>query len=152
MNKYVLIALFAAVAFSFSRPPSDEPFVRRENAEYGDTYEFLLDMADSTITYGLDFYTRLERKSFGTFPEDSLVLALRWIAPSDSNYVDTLVVSLRQADGNAYYTKDIIYPFKERLAIPEHGQWRLKARVLNDAESVRGLGVIFKRNQWATTN
>ena len=74
-------------------------------------------MADSAITYGLDFYTRLERKSFGTFPEDSLVLALRWIAPSDSNYVDTLVVSLRQA-----------------------------------AESVRGLGVIFKRNQWATTN
>ena len=80
------------------------------------------------------------------------MLALRWIAPSDSNYVDTLVVSLRQADGNAYYTKDIIYPFKERLDIPEHGQWRLKARVLNDAESVRGLGVIFKRNQWATTN
>ena len=89
MNKYVLIALFAAVAFSCSRPPSDEPFVRREDAEYGDTYTFLLDMADSTITYGLDFYTRLERKSFGTFPEDSLVLALRWIAPSDSNYVDT---------------------------------------------------------------
>ena len=83
MNKYVLIALFAAVAFSCSRPPSDEPFVRRENAEYGDTYTFLLDMADSTITYGLDFYTRLERKSFGTFPEDSLVLALRWIAPSE---------------------------------------------------------------------
>lgn len=146
MNRLVLIFLFAAVAFSCTRPPSDEPFVWRENAEYGDTYSFLLDMADSTISYGLDFYTRLERKAFDSFPEDSIVLALRWIAPSDSNYVDTLVVSVRQDYGSAYFTKDVICPFKERLVLPEYGEWRLKARVLNDAASVRGLGIIFKRN------
>lgn len=152
MRRYILIALFAAVAFSCSRPASYEPFVRRENAEYGDTYSFLLDMADSTVSYGLDFYTRLERKPFTTFPDDSIVLAIRWIAPSDSNYVDTLVMSVRQADGSAYFTKDVVCPFKERLDLPEYGEWRLKARVLNEAGSVRGLGIIFKRNLWDTTN
>lgn len=146
MNRFVLIFLFAAVAFSCTRPPSSEPFVRRENAEYGDTYSFLLDMADSTVSYGLDFYARLERKAFATFPEDSIVLALRWIAPSDSNYVDTLVMSVRKDYGSAYFTKDVLCPFKDNLVLPEYGEWRLKARVLNDAGSVRGLGIIFKHN------
>lgn len=146
MRKVVIIVLFAAVAFSCARPSSNEPFVIREKAEYGDTYSFLLDMADSTISYGLDFYARLERKAFGTFPDDSIVLALRWIAPSDSNYVDTLVMPVRKDYGSAYFTKDVECPFKERLDIPEYGQWRLKARVLNEASSVRGLGIIFKRN------
>ena len=57
---------------SCARPSSYEPFVVREKAEYGDTYIFNLDLSDSTVSYGLDFYTRLERPAFGTFPADSI--------------------------------------------------------------------------------
>ena len=69
---------------SCARPSSYEPFVVREKAEYGDTYIFNLDLSDSAVSYGLDFYTRLERPAFGTFPADSISLDLRWISPSDS--------------------------------------------------------------------
>ena len=146
MRRNILIVIFAVVACSCTRPSSMEPFVTREEAEYGDTYSFVLDMADSTVSYGLDFYARLERKAFGTFPEDSLILAIRWIAPSDSNYVDTLVMPVGTAVGKTYFTKDIVCPFKERLDMPEYGEWRLKARVLGEASSsVRGVGIIFTR-------
>ena len=61
---------------SCARPSSYEPFVVREKAEYGDTYIFNLDLSDSAVSYGLDFYTRLERPAFGTFPADSISLEI----------------------------------------------------------------------------
>ena len=107
---------------SCARPSSYEPFVVREKAEYGDTYIFNLDLSDSTVSYGLDFYTRLERPAFGTFPADSI----------------------------SYYSRDFITDYKPVLNLPEHGMWRLKARVLNDSEAIRGLGVIFTRKENGT--
>ena len=118
----------------------------RERAEYGDTYSFILDNSDSTVTYSLDFYTRLERPAFGSFPADSLVLDLRWIAPSDSILIDTLVLRLENPVDSSYYTRSVIGPYSSSLDLPERGDWRLKAKIVNDSPQVRGLGVIFKRN------
>lgn len=128
-----------------SRPSSYEPFMQREKAEYGDTYSFELDMSDSTVTYGLDFYTRLERPSFGEFPSDSIILDLRWISPSDSILIDTAFVSVSSPVGSAYYSEDFVSTYSENLKVPERGKWRLKAKIVNDSEEIRGLGVIFKR-------
>ena len=82
-----LVLMMAMVSCASS---SYEPFVVREKAEYGDTYIFNLDLSDSTVSYRLDFYTRLERPAFGTFPADSISLDLRWISPSDSLICRTL--------------------------------------------------------------
>ena len=117
----------------------------RENAEYGDTYSFILDLGDSTAEYGLDFYTRLERGAFETFPSDDIVLDLRWFSPSDSILVDTALVSLTRPAGSAYYTKDLISPYSPALDLEEHGEWRLKAKVVNHPDAVRGMGVILRR-------
>ena len=147
---FLTLALLLAVA-SCSRPSSYEPFVVREKAEYGDTYIFNLDLSDSTVAYSLDFYTRLERPAFGTFPSDSISLDLRWISPSDSVIVsDTTSIHVACPVDSSYYTKDFVTVYKEALNLPEHGIWRLKARVLNDSESIRGLGVIFTRKENGT--
>ena len=147
---FLTLALLLAVA-SCSRPSSYEPFVVREKAEYGDTYIFNLDLSDSTVAYSLDFYTRLERPAFGTFPSDSISLDLRWISPSDSVIVsDTTFIHVACPVDSSYYTKDFVAVYKESLSLPEHGIWRLKARVLNDSESIRGLGVIFTRKENGT--
>ena len=145
MKNLAIIVIAAACAAACSRPPSYEPFVQREKAEYGDTYSFELDLTDSTVTYGLDFYTRLERPAFGEFPSDSIILDLRWISPSDSILIDTAYVRVSSPVGSAYYSEDFISPYSESLRLPEHGKWRLKAKVVNDSEEIRGLGVIFKR-------
>lgn len=133
---------------SCSRPSSYEPFVIREKAEYGDTYIFNLDLSDSTVTHGLDFYTRLERPAFGEFPSDSISLDLRWISPSDSVIIsDTTFIRVDYPVDSSYYSRDFVAGYKEVLNLPEHGMWRLKARVLNDSEAIRGVGIIFTRKE-----
>ena len=145
MKRFAAIFIIAAVAACCSRPPSREPFVPREKAEYGDSYSFILDMADSTTSYSLDFYTRLDRTAFGDFPADSIVLDLRWFSPSDSILTDTTFIDVSHPVGSAYYTRDFISTYSEDLVLPEHGEWRLKAKVVNDSPQIRGLGVIFRR-------
>lgn len=144
-NPFLALVLLMAVA-SCSRPSSYEPFIVREDAEYGDTYNFNLDLSDSTVNYALSFYTRLERPAFGDFPLDSVSLDLRWISPSDSVILsDTTFIKVGQAVDSSYYSKDYILDYKDVLNLPEKGVWRLKAKVLNDSEAIRGIGVIFTR-------
>lgn len=151
MSKGFLTLVLMMAMVSCARPSSYEPFVVREKAEYGDTYIFNLDLSDSTVSYGLDFYTRLERPAFGTFPADSISLDLRWISPSDSLILsDTTFIRVAQPVGSSYYSRDFITDYKPVLNLPEHGMWRLKARVLNDSEAIRGLGVIFTRKENGT--
>lgn len=151
MRNGILVLLLALVVASCSRPVSYEPFVVREKAEYGDTYIFNLDLSDSTVSYGLDFYTRLERPAFGEFPSDSISLDLRWISPSDSVIIsDTTFIRVAHPVDSSYYSRDFVVGYKETLSLPEHGIWRLKARVLNDSEAIRGLGVIFTRKENGT--
>ena len=149
-NLLLALVLSLAVA-SCSRPSSYEPFVVREKAEYGDTYIFNLDLSDSTVSYGLDFYTRLERPAFGEFPADSISLDLRWISPSDSVILsDTTFIRVDAPVDSSYYSRDFVSGYKAALNLPEHGQWRLKAKVLNDSEAIRGLGVVFTRKENGT--
>ena len=144
MKGRFLIFALAAMTVCCSRPPSYEPFMIREKAEYGDTYSFMVDLSDTTVNYSLDFYTRLERAAFGEFPSDSIVLDLRWFSPSDSIYTDTAFVRIGRPVDSAYYSRDFISPYDGRLKLPEAGKWRLKAKVVNDSEALRGLGIILK--------
>ena len=146
MKGRLLILALAVTAVCCSQPPSYEPFVIREKAEYGDTYSFMVDLSDSTVNYSLDFYTRLERGAFGDFPSDSIVLDLRWFSPSDSIYSDTTFVKIGRPVDSAYYSRDFISPYDDNLKLSETGKWRLKAKVVNDSEALRGLGIILKRN------
>lgn len=144
-NLFLTVALMV-VAAACSRPSSYEPFVVREDAEYGDTYNFSLDLSDSTTSYSLSFYTRLARPAFGDFRSDSVSLDLRWISPSDSVFLsDTTFIRVGQAVDSSYYSKDYVVGYKEVLNLPESGVWRLKAKVMNDSEAIRGIGVIFTR-------
>ncbi len=151
MRSLITALVLSLAVASCSRPVSYEPFVIKEDAEYGDTYIFNLDLSDSTVAYGLDFYTRLERPAFGEFPSDSVSLDLRWISPSDSVIIsDTTFIRVECPVDSSYYNKDYLSAYKEDLDLPEHGLWRLKARVMNDSESIRGLGVIFTRKENGT--
>ncbi len=151
MNKVALVFVLLMTAVSCARPASYEPFVVREKAEYGDTYIFNLDLSDSTVSYGLNFYTRLERPAFGKFPSDSVFLDLRWMSPSGCVILsDTASISVACPVDSSYYNKDYIAPYSDDLDLPEHGIWRLRAKVLNDFEAIRGLGVIFIRKNNGT--
>ena len=146
MRGRVFLYVLALAVTSCVRPSSREFFVVRENAEYGDTYSFLLDLSDSSATYGIDFFTRLERESFMSFPGEDIILDLRWFSPSDSIITDTAFVRVGDNIGQSYYTRDLVTGYSESLELPETGEWRLKARVVNDDDAIRGLGLILRRD------
>lgn len=125
---------------------SREYFVIREKAEYGDTYSFSLDLSDPEAGYALDFFARVERDAFRPFPAEDIILDLRWFSPSDSILTDTAVVRVSDVAGSDYFSRDIISRYKSPLDLPEEGEWRLKAKVVNGVGSVRGLGVILRQD------
>ena len=146
MRGRVILFVLALAVVSCVRPSSREYFVLRENAEYGDTYSFILDLSDSSSTYGIDFYTRLERDGFIAFRDEDIVLDLRWFSPSDSIFTDTTTVRIKDGSGDSYLTRDIVTEYTDHLELPEVGEWRLKARIVNDSDEIRGLGLILKRD------
>jgi hypothetical protein len=64
MRRAAIIFLVLVAAFGCTCPPSIEPFIIREKAEYGDTYSFNLDLVDSTVECSLAFYTRTDPSGF----------------------------------------------------------------------------------------
>lgn len=150
MRRCLIIFICLTAVVSCSRPLSYEPFVLREKAEYGDTYSYDLNLSDSTASYSLSFYTRIERRAFNPFETDSLGLDLRWISPSGSVYSETAVLSALAPSDSSYFDKDCIWNFRNRLIVPEYGNWRLRVQVLNNPEELRGLGIIFKEKKDGT--
>lgn len=139
---------FLAVV-SCSRPPSYETFVLKEDADYGDTYSFNLDFFDSLSTFDLSLYTRMERQAFEAFPADSLDLRVNWISPSDSILTEDILLDLGDPVDSSYFHKDYICSLSERVVPFESGTWRLRIMVRNNSDGLRGLGVIFRRNDEA---
>ena len=145
---FPLLILLASL--SCTRPPSDEMYVSRERAEYGDTYPFELDLSDSLQRNDLSFFLRLERKPFDVFPDDTLTLFLRWIAPSSEVVQDTVAVDLRACADSSYSFRDFVFPFREDFRPAEYGTWCLKVRIPAQPEQLSGLGLIFKREKDGT--
>ena len=144
MRGRFLAFVLAVVAVGCSQPRSREFFQMRENAEYGDTYSFSLDLCDSTVTYSMDFFTKLERAAFERFSSEDIILDLRWFSPSDSIITDTVRVLSSLPAGGDYYTRDLITPYEGVRGLTP-GEWRLKAKVVNSPEAVRGVGIILRR-------
>ena len=58
---------------------------------------------------------------------------------------DTLVVSLAGTAGDSYFSRDIITPYDNELIMGVPDEWRLNAKVVNDSEEIRGLGIILSQ-------
>ena len=142
MRRYSLIFFLLAAAVSCSRPSSVETFIQKENAEYGDTYSYTLDLKDSTCAYGLTFYTRLERRPFKEYKTDSLRMRLTWIHPTHRALTETLVMPLSVPVDSTFRYKDFVCRYKGGIRVPEYGTWHLVVHVLNSSDELRGLGII----------
>lgn len=147
MRKLVLAAVLSATVFSCAEPVSREQFVLKEDAQSRSRYSFALDFSDSAASYGISFYTRIERGAFKPFRSDSVRLNVRWTSPSDSSWSEIAVIPLKAAADSAYFFKDYIAPFKGRFVPFEAGAWKLDAVVSGDYESLRGLGVVCRREE-----
>jgi len=92
------------------------------------SYRFSLDLADSTSTYDLSFYT--------SEPCPGLELKVLWTGPSEQTFSETVYLE-GTSQKEAYRTG---------YAMEEPGTWTLDVRVGGEPEGFRGLGIVNSIN------
>ena len=136
--------LFALLMLAGCRPASYEQFVRADQASGGE-YVFNLDLSDSTASYDISLYTRVDSGIMkAEDPSHSLGLEIRWRAASglqaDSTFLcETVYVPYGgRAGSNSLYRSGV----RPNPA----GEWRVLVRPLDAPAGLRGIGIICKRN------
>lgn len=130
-----LSLLSLLLVFSCSRPPSDEYFVLQKDSDHG-IYPFTLDMSDSTYTYDISFYTKVDgKKTTGMLP-----LQVMLTSPSGVQYSEQVYMR----EGDIFGDR---HPYRSGLTPVEYGSWSLCIAALNDLKGMRGMGVILERKK-----
>jgi len=137
------------------RPASYEQFIRADQAQDGE-YVFALDLSDSTATYDLSFYTRVDPALMAAAtPSAELALQVCWLSPQpsvgeavpDSTALSCLAVP---------EMSEIVYlPFgaeagsvklyRSGVNPAPAGEWHLSVTPIAPPEGLRGIGIICKR-------
>ena len=127
-----LLLCFAALCCN--RPPSEENFVRADEACRG-VYAFPADMSDSLCTYTLLFYTKVDNV------RDSLEIPLRveLISPSGQKYSEDVSMKAGRSRGDRQVYRSSVTPV-------EYGPWQVRLSPLIEIKGLRGLGLIVERD------
>ena len=125
--------------------------MRADQAQDGD-YIFQLDLSDSTATYDLSLYTRVDPALMAAAtPSAELALQVSWMNP----------VGEAEASDSARFGKpamsEIVYLpygsdggtvrlYRSGVKPSPAGEWQLTVTPIAPPEGLRGIGIICKRN------
>ncbi len=145
--KTALILAVLTAAVSCVQPSSTETFIRSSERGPDRAYRFSIDMSDSTLTYDLRLYTRIDctPAQFDALPDPELVM--RYIAPSGLETNETFTILKDDFSRREYFTADYDMPCRTDFRPREHGIWQLCVTVSNEARipGLLGLGLQVRR-------
>ena len=129
------LLLFAAGC----RPASYEQFIRADQAQDGE-YVFALDLSDSTATYDISLYTRVDPALMAAAtPSAELALQVCWQSTAGEAMSEIVYLPYGAAGGTVQLYRSGIKPSPA-------GVWRLTITPMTPPAGLRGLGIICKRN------
>ena len=121
------------------RPASYEQFIRADQAQDGE-YVFALDLSDSTVTYDLSLYTRVDPALMAAAtPSAEIALQVCWQSTAVEAMSETVYLPYGAAGGTVQLYRSGIKPTAA-------GEWRLTITPMTPPAGLRGLGIICKRN------
>lgn len=138
LAKYAIAAL---LLLSACKPASYEQFVRADQAPDGE-YVFALDLSDSTASYDISLYTRVDTPVLeAEKPSGQLRLEVEWTAPANSEggLSETVYLPYGNRAGSSNLYRSGVRPSPA-------GEWRVAVRPKNAPEGLRGIGIICKRH------
>ncbi len=140
VNHAPIILLSALLLFAAScRPASYEQFIRADQAQDGE-YVFALDLSDSTVTYDLSLYTRVDPALMAAAtPSAELALQVCWQSTAGEAMSENVYLPYGAAGGTVQLYRSGIKPSPA-------GEWRLTITPMTPPAGLRGLGIICKRN------
>ncbi|MBQ9889070.1 MAG: hypothetical protein IJM41_07505 [Bacteroidales bacterium] len=133
----ILMAVVFSVA-SCKEPPSREKFILAEDSVFG-RYDFDVDMTDTTRTYDLTLYTRLD----GADLPDSLPVSISFVSPGGAVTESELVFfsSGAQLVDSSYFSRGLKVPYIQDFLPQEGGIWKLSVYA-RPAAYLRGFGLV----------
>lgn len=153
--KATRIAIFAIMLLVSCRPASYEQFIRADQAQDGD-YIFQLDLSDSTATYDLSLYTRVDPALMAAAtPSAELALQVCWLAPQpsvgeavpDSTALSCLAVPAMSEIVYLPYgsAAGSVKLYRSGVKPAPAGEWHVAVTPIAPPEGLRGIGIICKR-------
>lgn len=120
------------------RPASYEQFIRADQAQDGE-YVFALDLSDSTATYDLSFYTRVDPALMAAAtPSAELALQVCWMNPGGEAMSEIVYLPFGAEAGSVKLYRSGVKPAPA-------GEWHLSVTPIAPPEGLRGIGIICKR-------
>ena len=130
MKNLFLIALLILAA-SCRQPVSVERFLRGTGP-----YEFAVDFSDSTATWNLDLYSRVDALEAPA----EMPLELAWTSPSEAVFTET--VYLPFSTGTSFFSHEALSPYRSDVVPSERGVWTLVITVPEPPKGLRGMGLV----------
>lgn len=144
-----ILSFVMLLAIGCSRPSSYEQFVRTGARGEDGLYHYRLEMDDSTSTYDLSFYSRIDCNNLKIATLGDFPLVVTWISPSGTKYSEKVFFNIHNyLPGSDFYSHQYRFPYRVGMAPVEWGEWEMTVRI--DAESLipgfRGLGVVLAKH------
>ena len=130
MRRSLLILSAALLLSACRQPASVETFIPGDGP-----YVFTLDMADTTVVYNLDFYTRIDVASGQEIPTE-MPLLVQWKSPSDSLLREKVYLPL---------SAEVYEPYRGGVSPVEAGVWTLTVYAPSAPEGLRGMGLVLTK-------
>ena len=136
--KATRLVLFAILLLVGCRPASYEQFIRADQAQDGE-YIFALDLSDSTASYDLSLYTRVDPALMAAAtPSAELALQVCWLGPAGEAMSENVYLPFGAAAGSVKLYRSGVKPSPA-------GEWHLAVTPIAPPEGLRGIGIICKR-------
>jgi len=148
--KKVFLILSILLTAACNRPTSDEYFMKSEDRDIRGRYCYKLDMADSTVKYGVDLMVCMDcdDNQWGEFA--TMPLTIDWVSPDDETYRETVWISAADLKEESFYSKTIEASYRSSLVPVKYGDWKLRVGIPEtqiDKYNVTGVGVRLIREQ-----
>ncbi len=119
---------------------SMEKFVEGEGP-----FTFFVDMSDSTATYDIDFYTRIDAPADSLQKLTAMPLQVTWTSPSFHAFREDVYMPV--AGQSVFFSRQIRVPYRTGVRPEEPGAWTLAVRVTDAPEGLRGMGLIVEKKR-----
>lgn len=130
----ILLALVALLLAACGEPLSREKFIRSNGSG---EYFFPVQMSDSTASYDISFYTKIDKVVMRPDTLASFPMQLVWRSPSRRYFSETV-----------YYPAHSLRVCYRRDLVPsEPGDWTLSVTISPEPAGLRGLGLVVEKKK-----
>ena len=146
--KATRLVLFAMLLVA-CRPASYEQFIRADQAQDGE-YVFALDLSDSTATYDLSLYTRVDPALMASAtPSAELALQVCWLGPAGEATASQACLAVPAMSEIVYLpfgaAAGSVKLYRSGVKPAQAGEWHLAVTPIAPPGGLRGIGIICKR-------